>query len=415
MYRLSKLTRNQKYANAANAYIGYALKHCYKPVDRSTRYANGMLCWGSHIYWDCYRDRPGGDGDGIGPHEILVYLAEWKRMHDVNPAAVRKLVDGIWKWHVVDKSTGLHNRHDDGRRGCDFAFSGSSFVHAFSAMYSATRDKKYLEKAKLVANWHWRNRNKKTGLVADSPGIRGRHDGKHCFTTVVGPHAASLLRSYELTGDPFFRDVAIQYIKAYDRFGWDKDAKTYHAMLELSGTPVRDRAKGTGYDAWTPYGHVNVWRTSIFAYEFTLAAAQAAIYAYELSGPQANKRDKELLRIAKRWSQVIEQQLPPQTGRRWKKELEAAMPAVKKTGGAYAEDYGRAISFYVHLHRATGNAKHLKIAETLARDAVKKLFTNGLFRGHPAKPYYEATNGVGLLLWSLLELDAPDEMLIGAL
>ena len=29
MYRLSKLTRDQKYANAANAYIGYTLEHCY--------------------------------------------------------------------------------------------------------------------------------------------------------------------------------------------------------------------------------------------------------------------------------------------------------------------------------------------------------------------------------------------------
>ncbi len=46
---------------------------------------------------------------------------------------------------------------------------------------------------------------------------------------------------------------------------------------------------------------------------------------------------------------------------------------------------------------------------------VSKLsIENGLFKGHPAKPYYEATNGVGLLLWALLELDAPTEPLAGA-
>ena len=36
---------------------------------------------------------------------------------------------------------------------------------------------------------------------------------------------------------------------------------------------------------------------------------------------------------------------------------------------------------------------------------MSKLYYNGLFRGHPAKPYYEATDGVGFLLYALLELD----------
>ncbi len=68
----------------------------------------------------------------------------------------------------------------------------------------------------------------------------------------------------------------------------------------------------------------------------------------------------------------------------------------------------------MHLHRATKEPRYLKQATKLAREAVDKLFTNGIFRGHPAKHYYEATNGVGLLLWALLELDAPDERLAGA-
>ena len=46
---------------------------------------------------------------------------------------------------------------------------------------------------------------------------------------------------------------------------------------------------------------------------------------------------------------------------------------------------------------------------------MRKLFHNGLFKGHAAKPYYETTNGVGLLLYALLELDSPEEALKGAL
>ena len=103
------------------------------------------------------------------------------------------------------------------------------------------------------------------------------------------------------------------------------------------------------------------------------------------------------------------------------------MPAVKDTGGTYAENYGRAISFFVHLYRATDNPKYLKLAEQLAQEAVDKLYvevelpgddgdakTYGIFRGHPAKPYYQSNDFVGILLHALLELDTPDQHYRGA-
>src|SRR5690606_36498265 len=149
----------------------YFLEHCRKDMSPEHVYENGMPAWGTHVYWDCYRDRPGGDGDGNGPHEILVYRGNWQAMLRLHPAAVRHLVDGIWQFHVVDKSTGLHNRHDDANRGYDFAFSGSSFATGLATMYKETGQRLYLEQAKTVVNWHWLNRNEKTGLTADTPGL----------------------------------------------------------------------------------------------------------------------------------------------------------------------------------------------------------------------------------------------------
>ena len=414
MYRISKLTGQEKYAQAADAYIAHALQHCYKADDATTVYRNGMPAWGSHVYWDCYEEQPAGDQSGSGPHEILVYRPSWADMYRVDPSAVQRIVDGIWQWHIVNKATGQHNRHDDARHGCDFSFSGSSFAHAFASMYRETSENRYLERAKTVVDWHWNNRDPKTGLVADAPSLTNRYDGKHCFTTITGPHAAQLLRCYELTAERHFFDVAVAYIKAYDKYGWDPQVGSYFAMLQLDGKPVPDQLKGKGYDAWTPYGHINVWRTSIFSYEFALCAAQTSIYAYELSSLEQDTKDKSLLKIALRWAEVIEKNLPVRPSRRWKTELEEALPKVLETSGTYAEDYGRAISFFVHLHRATGDDNFLKRAETFAEEAVSKLYQNGLFKGHPAKPYYEATNGVGLLLYALLELDAPDEELEGA-
>ena len=110
------------------------------------------------------------------------------------------------------------------------------------------------------------------------------------------------------------------------------------------------------------------------------------------------------MRAAKCWAEVIEKNLPPKVGRRWAKEITAALPEVKKTGGSYTEDYGRTISFFVHLYHATGEQRYLELAEDTARHAVDKLYAGGLFKAHPAKPYYEATQGVGILLHSLLEL-----------
>jgi len=43
--------------------------------------------------------------------------------------------------------------------------------------------------------------------------------------------------------------------------------------------------------------------------------------------------------------------------------------------------------------------------EQFRREAVSKLCYKGLFRGHPAKPYYSSVDGVGFLLYSLLQLD----------
>ncbi len=413
MYRMSELTGEPRYAEAADQYVHYFFNHCSKGADAREIYLNGMPCWGTHVFWDCYEDRPAGDGDGNGPHEILVFDADWDAMYRVHPQGVKRTIDGIWEHHIVDKTTGLHNRHDDKQQGCDFAFSGGSFLKAFAFMYHATRDPEYLQRARTVAGWHFNNRHPETDLTADCPGLTRRYDGNHCFTTVSGPHAISLLEAYRLSGDAYFRDAATAYIKAYDRYGWDQQQQTYWAMLRLDGAPVPEQPKGSGYDAYAPYGVVDAWRPTIYSYEFTLAAGQAAILAYETSVADGAP-DEELLAIAKRWAQAIEGQLPVGVGRRWKAELVEALPETAEISGGYAEDYGRTISLFVHLYRATSDERYLQLATQVANEAVDKLFHNGLFVGHPAKPYYETTNGVGLLLLALLELDSPETPLHGA-
>ncbi|GEM_PF-723799 len=398
LYRCGQLTNKSRYAKAADDYIAYTLAHAVKP--------NGMLVWGSHIFYDAYADQAGGDANG--PHETLILHPIWDDLWRIDPVATRREIEGIWTWHIVDKATGEFNRHDDASRGCDFAFAGGEFALAFAYLYTKTGDTTWLNRSKLVVNWHWRHRNTTTLLIPDAPIVAGRYDSNHCFTTIPGPYASLLLRCYQLTQDPFFRDMAVSHLKAYDRYAYDAPMNDYWAMLALDGTPVPQQPKGPGYDAVMPSGPIDVWRTLIYSYEFAEIAAQSCMLGYELCG------DPELLTAARRWAAVIEANLPAKVGRRWYDELTAALPLVAKTGGTYAENYGRVISFYVHLYLATYDPHHLGIAKQLGREAARKLFVNGMFKGHPAKPYYESTDGVGMLLQAFLELDAVPQRLFGA-
>ena len=389
LLQYSAVSGDARYRQAAEAYIQAFFERARKP--------NGLLAWGSHLFYNAYTDRIDDDRHG-NPHEILVHLAEWDAMWAVAPEGVRREIDGIWTWHIVNKNTGQHNRHDDAAPGFDFAFSGGSFAHAFAFLYCQTRDRTWLERAKLVANWHWSHRHPQTNLVPDAPSTGDRYDAKHCLTTVAGPHATALLRCFEITREPFFRDVAVAYVKAWLKYAWDERAGRFYAALQLDGTPVPEKAKRPGYDAWMPTGHADTWPSTMYSYEFALAAAQTCVYAYEL------KRDAELLAGARKWARHIRAGLPPAVGQRWRKELYAAMPEAEQKGGAYADGYGRAIAFFVHLHQATGDRADLDTARQLADEALGKLSENGWLKGHAGKPYYEATDGVGTLLCALLEL-----------
>jgi hypothetical protein len=62
------------------------------------------------------------------------------------------------------------------------------------------------------------------------------------------------------------------------------------------------------------------------------------------------------------------------------------------------------------MYANTGEEVNLDDARRFAQEAVSKLYYKGLFRGHPARPYYATTDGVGYLLVALLQLDRAIEL-----
>ena len=112
--------------------------------------------------------------------------------------------------------------------------------------------------------------------------------------------------------------------------------------------------------------------------------------------------EEEFLTTAKRFADYLRDH-PPTQGclvESWYQDY--ALQYAKH--GTYAGKHGRSISFLIHLYVMTKDIEYLDLANNMADEAVAKLYYHGLFRGHPAKPYYEATDGVGFLLYSLLQL-----------
>lgn len=405
MYALSDITGKSDYADFADRYATYVMKNL---VDEQ-----GFFWWGWHRHYDVFKDSKKGHnpnmakwGKNVIPHEIHAMNGiAWDRLWAVDKDAVTREIEAIWSWHVINKESGEINRHGDGNKGCDFTMSGGAFIEAFAFMYSETREQQWLDRARLVADYYWKRKNPKTNLLPERPNAgKKRFDGSSFVTSITGLHCHSLLRAYELTKVESFRDYALTYLKAYARYGFDEKTGKFWGALRMDGTPIpgprvftKNIDSKSGYAAAQPRGHLDLWEPYVAGYQYAIYTAQACAYAYQLTG------DPDMLTAAKRFAAWISK-VPPgsiETEGTWYKDYSEG-PGRK---GTYAGKYGRTISFLLHLCVLTGDHQYLKRARSMADTAIEKLCHKGLFRGHPAKPYYEAMDGVGNLLYALLQLD----------
>jgi uncharacterized protein YyaL (SSP411 family) len=398
MYALSEITGNDGYAAFADRYAGHVMKNL---VDEQ-----GLFWWGWHRHYDVFKDSRAGHnpnrakwGESVFPHEIhAINCIAWERLWAVDKDAVTRQIKAIWQWHVIDKKSGEINRHGDGNKGCDFTMSGGAFIEAFAFMHSQTKDPQWLDRAKRIADYYWERRNPTTDLLPERPNAgRDRFDGGSFVTANTGLYCHSLLRAYEMTGEKSFRDHAVAYLTAYATLGYDEKTGKFWGALKMDGTPIPGpRVKG-GYAQYEPRGHLDLWEPYVAGYQYAIYTAQAYAYAYELT------KDPVFRTTAERFAAWIRKSPPgtPEAANTWYDDYSKG-PGRK---GTYAGKYGRTISFLLHLYVVTGERQHLDDARSMADMAIEKLHHKGLFRGHPAKPYYEAMDGVGYLLYALLELD----------
>ena len=387
MYLLSEICGGRRFADFADRSQSAAME---------LRGDKGMFWWGSHRYYDVFtHEKMSPNGDY---HEILTKRPGWDRLWKINPEATREELEGIWTWHIVDKATGEHNRHNNGRRDHSFSASGGQFIYALASLYRQTGRETYLQGAEKIAEFHWNHRNPKTGLTPCDPDEKVRFDGFHCGHQVLGYHCYYLIKSYELTGREVFLRNALTYLKAYARYGYDDAAGRFYGTVHVeTGKPPTGSRVYSDYRSQMPSGHTDLWQPYQYGYEHPLQVAQCYAYAYAVSG------DREMLDTARKWADFI-RTTPPKGGCRTDTWYELYARLFSQYG-AFAEHYGRTVSFFNNMYVNTGEALYLEDARRTAREAVSALYYDGLFRGHPARPYYSAIDGVGYLLVALLQLD----------
>ena len=401
MWRLAYLDyhNHTDFRDAANAYVLSYTERCLLK--------NGMFAWGSHVFCHILCNAP---SSASGHHEILKVMADWRSMYTIIPNKVRTQIELMWKFHVVNKMTGEHNRHDDLRESPKgFAMAGASLIHAFAFMSNVSSDPLsrdlWKNRSLMIARFHWRGTH---ALVADVPNPgKTSPDARHAFSTTPAFVGMALYHAYDMTGDVVFRTMAEDHVIAWEKYAWDNTTGDFWGMVSLYGTPIRRWQTTHAYSYWLPAGKASISNSPMFSYSFLLAAAQTAAWAWRI---QPN--NSVLERVARNYAMAILRQLPMRSDTYLLNELRHDMPKLTLESGAFAEDYGRAISFFMNMYHVSNEQYFKNVAETVARNAVDKLWVENatMFRSYPLSNYCESIDGIGIFLHSLLELtlfDAP--------
>jgi hypothetical protein len=411
-YALSELTGSERYRRAADRYVADFLERCVAH--------NGVFLWGNHYYWDTFQGKT-LKFHGEETPQPVDFAAErgdyaetrpippaWGALARVSPEAAERGLHAYVTNSLYDPDSGGFNRHADGKVGCAFLESGGILVEALAWLYARTGDVSLLDTADRIAGYSYRHRDPGTGLLENNP-TGARWDKVTC-TTEVGLWAGSLLRAAascgarlsswsarggsrggkERTAPPWI-EMADAAVSAYLQYGYDTETRKYWGRLNLADSaPVRETRALEGDTALSlkhqPGVYADPWRPLFPAHDYPMPFAECCLELYALTG-------EERYRVAcERWVKQVAESLPAREGR-----------------GGYAEHYGRSIHFLWRCGRMLGMEKSAALADRLAQEATRVLWDQAMFRSHPREHRYDAVDGVGYLLLSLIALETDSE------
>lgn len=232
---VSTITGDPKFDQARRDYLNYTLDHC-----RDSR--SGYIPWGEHVGFDVVRDKV-HQGAWKGWHEVKSRNIPWEQLWEVNPSATRHEIEVALHNHLCSEETFIFNRHAPmngqpnlGQSPCSLSSSGGLYFLAWCWLYKKTGEPKFRDWAARLNAHFYQKRSPTTGLF---PTDEGR---PHELWYAEAPeYACFLLQAATLLGKEGheYREQAIAYLLAYDRYAYDADGPGYFDTINiLTGRPI---------------------------------------------------------------------------------------------------------------------------------------------------------------------------------
>ena len=373
------------FAKAADAYA-----RSYIALSQS---ASGLFWWGNHYYYDSQK----GcivvfEGDGADPrpvdaadrclyHETRPLRVPWELLWRVDPECVEKSIRAQAVMHLVDPSTGEFNRHADNKAEHPFQEAGGILAENLCWLGARIGDAKLVDLAENVFRFNFNAADASTGLLPVSP-RKLRWDFRTA-TSETGLWAGCALRCHALTGRKVFQDMAAEAMRSWLDHAWDAEAEMFLGRLDIA-TGAADRTpRSTPYQ---PGEFCDPWEPLFPAHDYPVQAAESCLRLFLMTGESAFRDGAE----------------------RWLKHFVKTLPARGGKGG-YAEHYGRMLH-WLSCVEAAGWKAAVDLREKLYAEIARHLlFHDRLLRSHPGEDRCDAVDGMGFLLWALLEDGAVQE------
>jgi len=253
LHRLSDRTGDPRYRAAAEAYLSYFLEHCVST-------ATGLFAWGEHVAYNVETDRVEGER-----HELQRHDAPWEELWPINPDAVRREIEAVYRCHVVDHDAMIYDRHARYRDGLPerdratiMGYAGV-FACAWAFLWKKTGDGTYLDwgRRQLLA---FQTKADADGLYPDNWTDSDMREQPRLHPPRM--HLAlTMLAVYDITGDIAWLDDACRYARACVRaieqgqpdgsFGSDAAMSALTLVAAFRDTGDRwwlDQAEGAGQE-----------------------------------------------------------------------------------------------------------------------------------------------------------------------
>ena len=376
---LSGATGEPKYRQAAVDVISYTFEHLQD--------TGGLLRWAGHTCYDALGDRVVSEAN---QHELKHHYPYYELMWQVNPAATRRYLEGVWaaqvlQWDILD-----FNRH--GRyggtslgelwdheyvggpvpfegKGLTFMMSGTDLVYAAAMLSHFTGEQKPMLWARRLAKRYVEARHPVTGLGACNFSVEPTHrmekqfpqfEGRFSEATVTDIYgdrysycAICQLRLAETLGDQGkeFLQWGFEDLTARAKHGYDESDNSFWATLIDATTLTPADRKLDGYVTADWLGKRRASSVHFLAYAL----------AYKLTRDDLMRKMTSSIARAHGLGE-----LAPASGR--------PRPDMTTSNSDALVIFG-----LLELHEATGNRAYLDLAQRVADNALASRVQRGFF------------------------------------